>query len=245
VILRLHHPNGAVERHEIDKPEVILGRGAVADLRLRSSHIARHHCRITQHQRLTFVEDLGSTNGTHLGEQWLRGPHLLQPGERLRLVEFHLEVEDCRAVGEEECEALARDPALPLPLLCLLGYRAPRAFLENPLLPLLALEDPGFFLKLRLWLVRRLLELERLPEGLFQAALDGAGAHDVEIRARLAERRDTPPGILLRLAGDPARLVQERLLANPAPPREALLRLAAEGSTAELREAAEERLAGG
>jgi hypothetical protein len=74
---------------------------------------------------------------------------------------------------------VAANPNAPVDLLLKLVARHFDAFLANPVLPLLLLEDPGLFLKLSSALLRRLLRREDLPETLLASLLRHS---DAEVR---------------------------------------------------------------
>jgi hypothetical protein len=68
----------------IDQPEVILGRGADADIRITDASVSRRHARVTVVGRVLTIEDLGSTNGTfHNGRQI--GRATLSDGDEVKL----------------------------------------------------------------------------------------------------------------------------------------------------------------
>ena len=50
----------------IDAPELIIGRGDGANLRLNDPHASRHHAKLLAIHNHYYVQDLGSTNGTLL-----------------------------------------------------------------------------------------------------------------------------------------------------------------------------------
>jgi FHA domain len=61
-----------------------LGRGDV-EIRLDDPFASSRHARISQQGHVVVIEDLGSTNGTYLNEEPLRGPQPLHPGDRIRI----------------------------------------------------------------------------------------------------------------------------------------------------------------
>jgi len=63
----------------------LLGRGDQADIVLEDSFASSRHARLVPHGDVIVVEDLGSTNGTFLNEEPLRGPQPLHPGDRIRI----------------------------------------------------------------------------------------------------------------------------------------------------------------
>ena len=63
----------------------ILGRSDEADIILRDSFASGRHARLDPQGEVMVLEDLGSTNGTYLNEELLRGPQPLHPGDRIRI----------------------------------------------------------------------------------------------------------------------------------------------------------------
>jgi two-component system cell cycle response regulator len=64
----------------------VLGRGAEADLRLIEEKMSRRHCRLFIEHGQTFIEDLGSSNGTYVhGSRIAR--HKLSDGDKIQVGE--------------------------------------------------------------------------------------------------------------------------------------------------------------
>jgi hypothetical protein len=63
----------------------ILGRGEQAEIRLDDPYASSRHARLVRQGGVVVIEDLGSTNGTYLNEELLRGPQPLHPGDRVRI----------------------------------------------------------------------------------------------------------------------------------------------------------------
>jgi hypothetical protein len=61
-----------------------LGRGDV-EIRLDDPFASSRHAHISREGRVVVIEDLGSTNGTYLNEQPLKGPQPLHDGDRIRI----------------------------------------------------------------------------------------------------------------------------------------------------------------
>ena len=61
-----------------------LGRGDV-EIVLEDPFASGQHARIDPQGGVMVLEDLGSTNGTYLNEELLRGPQPLHPGDRIRI----------------------------------------------------------------------------------------------------------------------------------------------------------------
>src|SRR3982750_3629445 len=72
------------EMYKLDKPELVIGRGDKADLRLVDDGISRDHARIVKEGEQMILEDMGSTNGTYCnGERVSRRP--LSEGDKILL----------------------------------------------------------------------------------------------------------------------------------------------------------------
>jgi len=65
--------------------DLVLGRSDNADIKLEDKFASSQHCRIVRQGELAVLEDLGSTNGTLLNGEPLRGPQPLHPGDRIRI----------------------------------------------------------------------------------------------------------------------------------------------------------------
>jgi uncharacterized SAM-binding protein YcdF (DUF218 family) len=61
-----------------------LGRGDV-EIVLEDAFASSQHARIERQGGAVVLEDLGSTNGTYLNDELLRGPQPLHPGDRIRI----------------------------------------------------------------------------------------------------------------------------------------------------------------
>jgi pSer/pThr/pTyr-binding forkhead associated (FHA) protein len=65
--------------------DLLLGRGSQVDVQLEDPFASSRHARIVRQGQLAVIEDLGSTNGTLLNGEPLRGPQPLHPGDRIRI----------------------------------------------------------------------------------------------------------------------------------------------------------------
>jgi pSer/pThr/pTyr-binding forkhead associated (FHA) protein len=63
----------------------VLGRGDQSDIRLEDSFASTSHARLSPQGDVMVLEDLGSTNGTYLNGEPLRGPQPLHVGDRIRI----------------------------------------------------------------------------------------------------------------------------------------------------------------
>jgi FHA domain len=62
-----------------------LGRGDGADIRLQDTFASSAHARLVPQGEVIVLEDLGSTNGTYLNGEPLRGPQPLHVGDSIRI----------------------------------------------------------------------------------------------------------------------------------------------------------------
>ena len=63
----------------------LLGRGETADIRLQDTFASSAHARLVPQGEVIVLEDLGSTNGTYLNGEPLRGPQPLHVGDSIRI----------------------------------------------------------------------------------------------------------------------------------------------------------------
>ncbi|HUQ00711.1 MAG TPA: FHA domain-containing protein [Aeromicrobium sp.] len=67
-----------------DQP-ILLGRGTDAAIRLDDDYVSTRHARFASNGEEWFVEDLGSTNGTYVGNQRVSAPVPIAIGVQVRL----------------------------------------------------------------------------------------------------------------------------------------------------------------
>ena len=63
----------------------LLGRGESADIHLQDTFASSQHARLVPQGDVIVLEDLGSTNGTYLNGEPLRGPQPLHVGDSIRI----------------------------------------------------------------------------------------------------------------------------------------------------------------
>jgi hypothetical protein len=84
--LRVNTAAGLAAGSAYDLSEgALLGRGDQADIRLEDGFASSQHARLTPQGDVMVLEDLGSTNGTYLNEEPLRGPQPLHAGDKIRI----------------------------------------------------------------------------------------------------------------------------------------------------------------
>jgi diguanylate cyclase (GGDEF)-like protein len=78
--------NNVGESYLVTGPDMVIGRGAGADLRLDDEGVSRFHCKLRQQAGGIIVEDLDSRNGTYRnGERVVAGMPVLVEGDQLRI----------------------------------------------------------------------------------------------------------------------------------------------------------------
>lgn len=64
---------------------ILIGRASTCTIVIEDDFLSARHCRIFPENGRWFVEDLGSTNGTYLGNQKVEDPVPFTIGERVRI----------------------------------------------------------------------------------------------------------------------------------------------------------------
>src|SRR4051812_24861427 len=72
-------------RIEVVADPVVIGRADPAGIVVADALVSRSHCRVHLVMGEVCVTDLGSSNGTFVGERRITGRYLLAPGERVTL----------------------------------------------------------------------------------------------------------------------------------------------------------------
>ncbi len=109
---------GASGRRQVALPEgttTAVGRGPAGNaVRLEERNVSRRHACFHTVAGAVTVEDLGSLTGTFVNGERVAGPRRLRPGDRVRIGDFHLAVEDgAEGAVQEPIAERAYPPALP------------------------------------------------------------------------------------------------------------------------------------
>lgn len=85
--LSITPPLGETAVHDLTSPELILGRSTAADLTLADPLVSQRHARLFTNEAGTWLEDLGSTNGTFVNGLRLapHAPVLLSDGAQVEM----------------------------------------------------------------------------------------------------------------------------------------------------------------
>src|SRR4029079_9363214 len=85
----------------------LIGREEDCHLRPNSELVSRHHCVFTHDEYTVRVRDLGSTNGTFVNGNRIRGTTVLNSGDRISVGKLEFEI----VIGDETEQQAA--PAAP------------------------------------------------------------------------------------------------------------------------------------
>jgi pSer/pThr/pTyr-binding forkhead associated (FHA) protein len=88
----------------LDAGQHVLGRDPDTEVYLDSPGISRRHARITIAAGLATVEDLGSKNGTFVGDERLKGARSIGDGDVIALGSVRLTLKVVKAPGPTETE---------------------------------------------------------------------------------------------------------------------------------------------
>ena len=80
---------------------VSIGRANDNDVRIKDSTVSSHHAKIVTFYNASYIEDLGSTNGTFVNGKQVK-KHTLKPGDIISLGALNLKVEN-----EEAADSIA------------------------------------------------------------------------------------------------------------------------------------------
>jgi predicted component of type VI protein secretion system len=69
----------------LDRDITVLGRDAACEIVLTDSQVSKRHARITRKDDGLHIEDLGSVNGTRVGNRDLTGMHRLEDGNLIQI----------------------------------------------------------------------------------------------------------------------------------------------------------------
>ncbi len=103
----------------LNTKKFLVGRGDDCHMRPNNDLISRHHCIFTCDDYSVRLRDLGSTNGTFINNEQLRGQTVLKTGDQIRIGKLEFEVavreEVAVAVSEESPEEVAEVAPVELP----------------------------------------------------------------------------------------------------------------------------------
>ncbi len=83
-------------------PQSVIGRDPTAAINLVDEEVSRRHALLSLDQGRVTVEDLGSSNGTFVGEIKIGGETELDPGERMRVGQTVMELRQSESAGDPE-----------------------------------------------------------------------------------------------------------------------------------------------
>ena len=119
VRLEVVHDKSRV-RHVRLRRDTVVGRGSDCQLRIPVADVSRQHCRFTLEDQRLLIRDLGSSNGTQLGDNTIPSGKdiLLSDGDTVTVgpVSFIIHLSETAAEGEPDAALVAHDAADPQPV---------------------------------------------------------------------------------------------------------------------------------
>ncbi len=82
----------AGERADLNQAPILIGRGSDSAIRLDDDYVSTRHARVAASGDQWFVEDLGSTNGTYVGNARITQPTTITLGTQIRIGKTILEL---------------------------------------------------------------------------------------------------------------------------------------------------------
>ena len=73
--------------------ELTVGRAAGCHIALEDRFVSQLHARMFRRDEQSFIEDLGSTNGTFLNDEKVTSPAMLKKGDLVRIGNFVMEMQ--------------------------------------------------------------------------------------------------------------------------------------------------------
>ena len=98
----IHTPDGETNSVPFVGTELTLGKTTDSDIVLSDSRVSRRHARLERDGQRVFLEDLGSTNGTWIGQHRIESRTPPEPGQRAHLGPFDLEIQIPISPGSED-----------------------------------------------------------------------------------------------------------------------------------------------
>ncbi len=90
---------------DLDQTSIVVGRGEDADILIDNPAMSRRHAEFRRESDGWVVQDLGSSNGTFIGEERLEGPRAVQEGTEVAFGKFSIVFG--KAVGRDEAAPAA------------------------------------------------------------------------------------------------------------------------------------------
>ena len=88
-----------VGQYFLEQGEHLIGRKPHCPIQIVGDHVSREHARLIISVDAIEIEDLGSTPGTYLDGVEIKGRILFQPGQKLWIGDFHIDIET-RGIGD-------------------------------------------------------------------------------------------------------------------------------------------------
>lgn len=81
---------------QLESGEITIGRAADNDVVINEITVSGHHARVFTYMSVSYIEDLGSKNGTYINQRRIQ-KHVLHSGDVVCLGQFCMVMEDSHA----------------------------------------------------------------------------------------------------------------------------------------------------
>jgi pSer/pThr/pTyr-binding forkhead associated (FHA) protein len=92
ISLMVNVGNGVPLVKHFSKPEITLGRDPGCDIPLMDDTVSTRHAQLTYHHGQWWLEDLSSTNGTHLNQSLVSMPTVITSGDEILCGSMHISI---------------------------------------------------------------------------------------------------------------------------------------------------------
>ncbi|MCG8556226.1 MAG: Flp pilus assembly complex ATPase component TadA [Proteobacteria bacterium] len=105
--------SGNPSRLEFHKPEISFGRLDSNDVMLPKDNVSKRHARLMLKEQGYVLFDLQSTNGTYVNGRKISSPVIVQPGDRIQLGDFFVQLETEAEAAAIPSETPPTEPPQP------------------------------------------------------------------------------------------------------------------------------------
>ena len=97
--LELKFKEQVIKKIETERPEIIIGRSPSTDIQIDNLAVSNHHAKLVKQSGTYRIEDLNSTNGTHLND--------------ISIQKANLSLDDIVTIGKHDLQIKSMDETRP------------------------------------------------------------------------------------------------------------------------------------
>ena len=72
-------------KYDLTQESTIVGRSSKADIQIDQESVSRNHAKLIANERSVAIQDMGSTNGTYVNDEQIKGDFTLRNGDLLKI----------------------------------------------------------------------------------------------------------------------------------------------------------------